>query len=107
MSAPRVRLEASWKARVGDYLARDDMRALSEFLRARREAGAAVYPPPADIFAAFDATPFDAVRVVVLGQDPYHGPGQANGLAFSVRPGIAVPPSLDNVFKEIQRDLGI
>ena len=103
----RVRLEPSWKARVGDYFERDDMRALSGFLRGRREAGAAVYPPAGDIFAAFAATPFDAVRVVVLGQDPYHGPGQANGLAFSVRAGTAIPPSLDNIFKEVERDVGI
>ena len=103
----RVRLEPSWKARVGDYLQRDDMRALSAFLRQRKAAGARVYPPGPQIFAAFDATPFDAVQVVILGQDPYHGPGQAHGLCFSVRPGVPVPPSLDNIFKEITRDLGI
>jgi len=66
-----------------------------------------MYPPGPQIFAAFDATPFDAVKVVVLGQDPYHGVGQAHGLCFSVLPGVPVPPSLDNIFKEIQRDLGI
>ena len=103
----RVRMEASWKARVGDWFERGDMQALSAFLRARQAAGARVFPPGPDIFAAFDATPFDQVRVVVLGQDPYHGAGQAHGLCFSVRPGLRVPPSLDNIFKEIQRDLGI
>ena len=105
--ADRIKLEPSWKARVGDYLARDDMRALSVTLRERRAAGATIYPPAAQIFAAFDATPFDATRVVILGQDPYHGPGQAHGLCFSVPPGVDVPPSLLNVYKEIERDLGL
>lgn len=103
----RIRLEASWKARVGDYLASPSMQSLAAFLRERRARGATLYPPAARIFAAFDATPFDAVKVVVLGQDPYHGPGQAHGLCFSVLPGVPVPPSLENIFKELQRDLGI
>jgi uracil-DNA glycosylase len=106
-AADRIKLEPSWKAHVGDYLARDDMQALAAFLRERKVAGAHIYPPGPNIFAAFDATPFDATQVVVLGQDPYHGPGQAHGLCFSVLPGVPVPPSLDNIFKEIQRDLGI
>ncbi len=101
-----IRLESSWKARVGEWFARDDMRALSAFLRQRKAAGATVYPPGGEIFAAFDATPFDAVKVVILGQDPYHGPGQAHGLCFSVRPGVPVPPSLDNIYKELARDTG-
>lgn len=103
----RIKLEPSWKAKVGEYLKRDEMQALSAFLRERRAKGARIYPPGPKIFAAFDATPFDAVKVVILGQDPYHGPGQAHGLCFSVLPGVPVPPSLDNIFKEIQRDLGI
>jgi len=103
----RIKLEPSWKARIGDYLQRDDMRALSAFLRERKQAGARIFPPGPRIFAAFDATPFDAVKVVILGQDPYHGHGQAHGLCFSVLPGVPVPPSLDNIFKEIQSDLGI
>ena len=107
MSEERVRLEPSWKARIGDWFERDDMRALSTFLRERKAAGARIYPPGPQIFAAFDATPFDAVKVVILGQDPYHGDGQAHGLCFSVLPGVPVPPSLENMFKEIQRDLGI
>ena len=106
-SGDRIRLEASWKAHVGDYLASPPMQALSAFLRERRARGATVFPPPARIFAAFDATPFDAVKVVILGQDPYHGPGQAHGLCFSVLPGVPVPPSLENIYKELQRDLGI
>ena len=107
MSADSVKLEASWKARVGDYLDRPEMRALSEFLRAELRAGKAIYPAPKNIFAALDTTPFEAVKVVILGQDPYHGPGQAHGLCFSVLPGVALPPSLENIFKEIERDLAI
>lgn len=103
----RIKLEPSWKSRLGDYLLREDMAALSAFLRQRKAQGVRIYPPGPQIFAAFNATPFDAVKVVILGQDPYHGPGQAHGLCFSVRPGVAVPPSLDNIFKEIERDLGI
>ncbi|NYZ61713.1 uracil-DNA glycosylase [Luteimonas deserti] len=102
-----IRLEPSWKARIGDWLLREDMRALAAFLRERKAAGAPVFPPGPEIFAAFDATSFDAVKVVVLGQDPYHGAGQAHGLAFSVRPDVRVPPSLDNMFKELQRDTGM
>jgi uracil-DNA glycosylase len=103
---PTIRLEPSWKAHIGDYLLRPEMQALAAFLRAEKQEGKRIYPPGPEIFAAFEHTPFDAVRVVILGQDPYHGPGQAHGLCFSVRPGVRVPPSLDNIFKEIQRDLG-
>ncbi|MBD9480857.1 uracil-DNA glycosylase [Pseudoxanthomonas sp. PXM02] len=103
----RVRLEPSWKARIGDWLVRPEMQELSAFLRQRKAAGARIYPPGPQIFAAFDATPFDAVKVVILGQDPYHGPGQAHGLCFSVLPGVPVPPSLVNIYKEINADLGI
>ena len=107
MSEHPVKLEASWKERLGACFERQDMRALSEFLRAGKRAGKVMYPPGPQIFAAFEHTPFEAVKVVILGQDPYHGPGQAHGLCFSVQPGVAVPPSLDNIFKEIARDLGI
>jgi uracil-DNA glycosylase len=107
MSDDPIRLEPSWKARIGDYLKRPEMQELAAFLRAGKRAGKVIYPPGPEIFAAFDHTPFDAVRVVILGQDPYHGPGQAHGLCFSVRPGVAIPPSLDNIFKEISRDLGL
>lgn len=105
--ADRIRLEPSWKVRIGDWLQRPEMRELSAFLRQRKAAGARIYPPGPQIFAAFDATPFDAVKVVILGQDPYHGPGQAHGLCFSVLPGVPVPPSLANIFKELNADLGI
>jgi len=83
------------------------MRALSSFLRTEKAAGKRIYPPAANIFATLDATPFDAVEVVILGQDPYHGPGQAHGLCFSVLPGVPVPPSLVNILAEIRNDLGI
>ena len=104
---PSIQLEPSWKTRIGDYLLRPDMRELSAFLRQRKAAGAQVFPPGPQIFAAFDATPFDQVKVVILGQDPYHGHGQAHGLSFSVMPGVPVPPSLLNIYKEIEADLGI
>jgi len=107
VSQSPLKLDPSWKARVGAWFEREDMRALAAFLRQRKAAGAAVYPPGAEIFAAFEATPFDQVKVVILGQDPYHGPGQAHGLCFSVRPGVQTPPSLVNMYKEIERDLGI
>ncbi|MBB3226273.1 uracil-DNA glycosylase [Luteibacter sp. Sphag1AF] len=102
----RVKLEPSWKARIGDYLDRPDMRSLGDFLREEKRSGKTIFPPGPDIFAAFDRTPFDRVRVVILGQDPYHGAGQAHGLCFSVRPGVRTPPSLVNIYKEIDRDLG-
>ena len=103
----RVKLEPSWKSRIGTYLDRPEMLALSEFLRDEKARGKTIYPPGPEIFNAFAHTPFDKVRVVILGQDPYHGPGQAHGLSFSVRPGVRVPPSLQNMFKEIEDCLGI
>ena len=103
----RIKLEPSWKERIGPYLDRPDMLALSHFLREEKAAGKAIFPPGPEIFNAFTHTPFDRVRVVILGQDPYHGPGQAHGLSFSVRPGVRVPPSLQNMFKEIEGSLGI
>lgn len=107
MDEPNPHMEASWKARLGEHFRQPEMGQLSAFLHAEKTAGKTIYPPGAQMFAAFDHTPFDAVKVVILGQDPYHGPGQAHGLSFSVRPGVRVPPSLTNVFAEIERDLGI
>ena len=101
LAEARLSLEPSWRDRVGDYLQRPDMQALAGFLRQEKSAGKPIYPAGGQIFAALDATPFDQVKVVILGQDPYHGPGQAHGLCFSVPPGVDVPPSLVNVFKEI------
>ncbi|HET9485286.1 MAG TPA: uracil-DNA glycosylase [Xanthomonadales bacterium] len=103
----RIRLEPSWKARLAPLFETDGMRALGEFLREQRRAGRTIYPPGPQIFAALDATPFDAVKVVILGQDPYHGPNQAHGLCFSVTPGVPPPPSLENIFAELHRDLGL
>ena len=103
----RIKLEPSWKARIGDWLQRPDMRELGAFLRQEKARGKAIFPPGPRIFSALDATPFDQVKVVILGQDPYHGPGQAHGLCFSVLPGVPVPPSLANIFKELNADLGI
>lgn len=107
MSEDRVRLAPSWKAQVGAQFELPALQALGDFLRAEKAAGKVIYPAGSRIFAALDATPFDAAKVVILGQDPYHGPGQAHGLCFSVLPGVPTPPSLDNIFKEIARDLGI
>ena len=107
MSEDRLKLEPSWKAHVGPFFERPEMKALGEFLRAEKANGKVIFPPGPEIFAALNATPFDQVKVVILGQDPYHGPNQAHGLCFSVRPGVRPPPSLENIFKEIERDLGI
>lgn len=107
MNDERVRLEPSWKARLAAQFESPRMVALRDFLRAEKAAGKTIYPPGPRIFAALDSTPFDAVKVVILGQDPYHGPGQAHGLCFSVQPGVPPPPSLQNIFAELQRDLGL
>ncbi len=87
-----IRLEPSWKARIGDYLQRPDMQELSAFLRQEKARGKHIFPPGPQIFSAFDATPFDQVKVVVLGQDPYHGPGQAHGLCFPCCPACRCHP---------------
>lgn len=102
----RIRLHPSWKQRLLPELLSPGMQALRAFLRAELAAGKTLYPPPRRIFAALDLTPFEAVKVVILGQDPYHGPGQAHGLCFSVLPGVDVPPSLANIYAELKRDLG-
>ncbi|MEZ5461103.1 uracil-DNA glycosylase [Dokdonella sp.] len=107
MSNDRVILDPSWKQRLSAALDDPRMQALGTFLRAEKAAGKIIYPRGSQIFAALDSTPFDAVKVVILGQDPYHGPGQAHGLSFSVPNGVAIPPSLQNIFKEITRDLGV
>jgi len=104
---PQAQIEPSWKARLSPEFAADYMRHLSLFLRAEKDAGKKIYPSGSLIFNAFALTPFDAVKVVILGQDPYHGPGQAHGLSFSVRRGVPKPPSLQNIFKELHADLGI
>ncbi|MBO7291086.1 MAG: uracil-DNA glycosylase, partial [Bacteroidaceae bacterium] len=100
-----VRIEDSWKARLQDEFDKPYFAALTQFVRNEYAAGT-VYPPGREMFAAFDACPFDDVRVVILRQDPYHEPGQAHGLCFSVNDGVPFPPSLVNIFKEIESDLG-
>lgn len=102
-----TRIDPSWKAVLVEEFAADYMRELKGFLVAERAAGHTVYPPGPSIFAAFDSTPFDAVRVVIVGQDPYHGPGQAMGMSFSVPRGVAQPPSLRNILTEVESDLRI
>ena len=105
--ADRLRLEPSWKERLSPLFEHERLRALRRFLVEARRDGRTIYPPGPQIFAALDATPFDRVKVVILGQDPYHGPNQAHGLCFSVTPGVPPPPSLANIFAELERDLGI
>ncbi len=103
----KVKLHESWLSRLGDQFEQEYMRKLRDFLLMRKRHQAVIYPPGPQIFSALDSTPFEQVRVVILGQDPYHGPGQAHGLCFSVKPGVRVPPSLVNIYREIQDDLGI
>lgn len=100
-----VRIEAGWKNALSAEWTQPYFGALTTFVSERYRSGR-VYPPGSKIFAAFDACPFDEVKVVILGQDPYHGPGQANGLCFSVNTGVAMPPSLINIFKEVSADTG-
>lgn len=100
-----VRIEPSWQQELADIFDSDQFARTAEFVR-RAYASGVVYPPASRIFAAFDSCPFDKVKVVIIGQDPYHGPGQANGMCFSVNPGVRFPPSLLNIFKEIHDDTG-
>ena len=102
-----VKLEASWKRELIDEFSKPYMIGLRAFLKNEIEKGHKVYPKPSNWFAAFEHTPFDKVKVVILGQDPYHGDGQAHGLSFSVPHGIRPPPSLLNIFKELETDVGV
>lgn len=101
-----VKIEPSWKKVLKDEFEKDYFKELSEFVR-NEYLSSTIYPPPKFVFRAFELTPFDKVRVVILGQDPYHGPGQANGLCFSVADDVTTPPSLVNIYKEIHADLGV
>jgi uracil-DNA glycosylase len=103
----RVKLEASWKQLLQAQFEMPYMHTLREFLRQQKQAGKQIFPAGGDIFNALNSTPFDKVKLVILGQDPYHGYGQAHGLCFSVRPGTPLPPSLKNIYKELRDDLGI
>lgn len=102
-----VRIEQSWKDALAPEFEKPYFQELVRFLHAEKAAGKVIYPPGSLIFRAFDLTPVENVKVVIMGQDPYHGPGQAMGLSFSVPDGIQTPPSLRNIFKEIDDDLGI
>lgn len=106
-SDDRIKLEASWKEALRDEFDKPYMQELSEFLRREKAAGKVIYPPGPLIFNALNTTPLERIKVVIIGQDPYHGPGQAHGLCFSVQPGVPTPPSLQNIYKELQRDLNI
>jgi uracil-DNA glycosylase len=102
-----VRLDPSWLDVLGKEFDQPYMKQLKTFLQQQKNSGKVIYPPGSQWFSAFNDTPFDKVRVVILGQDPYHGPDQAHGLCFSVLPGVKVPPSLANIYKELASDLGI
>lgn len=101
-----VQIEPSWKAHLSDEFTKPYFAQIKQYLSSAKAAGHVIFPPGPLIFNAFNQTPFDKVRVVIIGQDPYHGPGQAMGLCFSVPRGVAVPASLKNIYKELQRDTG-
>lgn len=107
MAESGVKLEESWKQALAPQFADPYMAALRQFLATEKEAGKRIFPKGSEYFRALDLTPLPKVKVVILGQDPYHGAGQAHGLCFSVRPGVRIPPSLVNIYKEMQADLGI
>ncbi|WP_380875256.1 uracil-DNA glycosylase [Sphingomonas sp. DBB INV C78] len=102
-----IKLHESWKAHLAPEFATPHMQALKGFLVEEKAKGARIFPKGSEYFRAMDLTPLDQVRVVILGQDPYHGEGQAHGLCFSVQPGVRTPPSLVNIYKELNADLGI
>ena len=102
-----VKIESSWKDALAPEFEKPYFASLVRFLHAEKAAGKVIYPPGSLIFRAFDLTPVDQVKVVILGQDPYHNPGEAMGLSFSVPDGVRMPPSLRNIFQEIEADLGI
>lgn len=102
-----IQLESSWKKLLRSEFDQDYMKKLRQFLIDEIKNKKIIYPKPKEYFAAFEYTPVNEVRVVILGQDPYHGPGQAHGLCFSVQKGVVPPPSLKNIFKEIHQDLGL
>lgn len=106
-SEKEVQLEPGWKSHLLEEFQKSYMRELKEFLRQEMARKKTIYPKGSEYFNALNSTSFDKVKVVVLGQDPYHGPGQAHGLCFSVARGVDIPPSLVNIFKEIQTDLGL
>lgn len=107
MAQSTPQLDENWKAVVGGEFDQPYMQSLKAFLLDQKQAGKHIFPKGSQYFRALDLTPIDQVRVVILGQDPYHGAGQAHGLCFSVQPGVRIPPSLVNIYKEMESDLGI
>ncbi|WP_413710106.1 uracil-DNA glycosylase [Rhizobium sp. Rhizsp82] len=107
MTEQTIALEDSWKAALASEFSSPYMQQLKAFLQAQKQAGKHIFPKGSEYFRALDLTPLADVKVVILGQDPYHGLGQAHGLCFSVRPGVRIPPSLVNIYKEMESDLGI
>jgi uracil-DNA glycosylase len=105
--ADTIALHESWRTPLADEFASARMKALKQFLVTEKAAGKRIFPKGSEWFRALDLTPLDKVRVVILGQDPYHGEGQAHGLCFSVQPGVRPPPSLVNIYKELKSDLGL
>jgi uracil-DNA glycosylase len=105
--ADRIKLHQSWKTPLAPEFSSDYMTNLRTFLIQQKQAGKDIFPKGSEYFRALDLTPLDKVRVVILGQDPYHGPGQAHGLCFSVQPGVRPPPSLINIYKELESDIGM
>jgi uracil-DNA glycosylase len=103
----QLKLENSWKQRIESELQKDYMQKLKSFLKTQYDSRKQIFPKGEQYFAALNLTPFEKVKVVIIGQDPYHGPGQAHGLSFSVQEGVRFPPSLQNIFKELETDLGI
>ena len=106
MSDKNIQINDSWKAVLADEFNKPYFSELRQFLQNEKNAEKTIYPPGSLIFNAFNSTPFDKVRVVILGQDPYHGAGQAHGLCFSVQHGVKPPPSLVNIYKELKSDVG-
>ncbi|HEX2579802.1 MAG TPA: uracil-DNA glycosylase [Rhabdochlamydiaceae bacterium] len=102
-----MKLEKSWYEKLKNEISQPYIQELKKFLEEEKKAGKTIYPPEQLVFNALLQTPYDQVRIVIVGQDPYHGPGQAHGLSFSVLPGVAIPPSLKNIYKELETDLGI
>lgn len=108
MQAPeKLKIDPSWYAILQPEINKPYMDELRNFLQREKQAGKEIFPADNQVFNAFNSTPFDRVKVVILGQDPYHGAGQAHGLCFSVMPGVRVPPSLKNIYKELQSDVGV
>lgn len=107
IDSTNIQIESSWKQALAAEFSAPYMQELKQFLQQEKQLGKVIYPKGSDIFSAFNNTPLQEVRVVILGQDPYHGPNQAHGMCFSVLPGVKPPPSLMNIYKELQQDLNI